>query len=202
MLAKTLTMRIVACLVILFATGCTASAGPPMIGQKLSPSFLKSTFCKKYKCEITDSTETGDRLAIGITVPGNKYSGTLDPRDAVSSLEFKFSKNSTLIINASVFFGTDYAINRLRPEYAELANDFYMIMTGKKMMQEHEYANGGAITTCLSSLGKAQRAGKSITSRSFLNNILPTKDTFIASCLQLGSRDIKQVNRWMMIQIK
>lgn len=132
MLAKTLGLRILFCLPVLFITSCSAGASPPMIGQRLSTSLLESNFCKKYKCEISDQLESVDTVLIDIVMPGNKYSGKLDPLEAMSSLELKFSKNTDLLVSASVFFGTDYAINRLKPEYAELANDFYKLMTGKK----------------------------------------------------------------------
>ncbi|ACO46923.1 Hypothetical protein Deide_19262 [Deinococcus deserti VCD115] len=162
---------------------------------------MEGAFCKKYRCEINDSIESSDTLSFNITVPGNKYSDDLSLHNSATNLVFRFSNSTNRLISASAFFRTDYAINRLRPEYAELANDFYLIMTGRKMMQEHEYSHGGVITTCLSSLGKSQRSGKSITYQVLLKGVLPDRTPYISTCHQLLNKGIKQVNRWMVIRI-
>lgn len=208
MLAKSIKLStpLYSILLSLAAFSCAATPANTFLGNKEGKTFLRSftssNFCKKYKCRIDYSVEAEDQMGFMVTTPEIKNAFGIIQGGHQESLLLNFSKKTGQIISSEISLGLDYPSNGMKPEYAELANDFSILLTGRSLMSKSEYFSGGDLSLCMDFLDEAQKRDRSTSTKTLIKGTTTAKVPFIISCGQLSADKDKQVNRWLEIKVR
>ncbi|WP_146160631.1 hypothetical protein [Deinococcus arcticus] len=190
MLDKT-KIKYYACLSILVSCVAQSSA---LLGQQNLKMIMTSSFCKKYKCQFSDSNELINPLQYEILLK-DALGVQLD-----TFFDVYYENNSIKRLELQI--GIDYPKNKLSPNYSVVVDDFYRLATGRQILPQQQRFYGGKVTECYDELYSLQMNSKSNTRYLLAEGKTTDGRAYTAYCSQIFLGGSKRSNRSIIITVK